>query len=170
MDAEARRSALGTFLRIATGLTAVSLLVYVPYRYAVRPPGFDGFLGSTYAALFPLSVPLALGALWAAWRPGALKRLSEGDGLEPVTRWGLGLYGGLWVAMGLMCVPSLSALAEVSPVKGLLSTIHMSAQHVFLGFGAVVAAWKPALVRSLLEGEDAAAAAGARFEPEPSRG
>lgn len=149
MDARQSRSVLGVVLRVAAGLTALSLVAYVPYRYAVRPPGFDGFLGSAYALLFPLSLLLAAGALWAAWRPNTLSGLANGPARG---RWALGVYGGLWVAMGLMCVPSLTAMAEAAPVKGLFSTIHMSAQHVFLGFGAVIAAWKPAFVRDLLTG------------------
>lgn len=175
MDDRRSRSALAAFLRGAAGLTAVSLLVYIPYRYVARPPGFDGVLGSLYAILFPLSLLLAVGALWVAIRPERLERLvSGGEGGGVGARWALGVYGGLWVAMGLMCVPSLTALAEVSPVKGLFSTVHMSAQHVFLGFGAVVTGWQPGPVRSWLEGRDLAPAGGAEagpdWEPEPSRG
>lgn len=160
METRQPRSVLGTVLRVTAGLTAVSLVVYVPYRYAVRPPGFDGFLGSVYALLFPLSLLLAVGALWAAWRPESLAGLSDGSSGR---RWAPGVYGGLWVAMGLMCVPSLTALAEVSPVKGLFSTIHMSAQHVFLGFGAMIASWKPEFVRDLLTGTETRAETAVRY-------
>lgn len=153
------RRALGVVLRVAAAATALSLFVYVPYRYAVRPPEFVGFLGSAYAVLFPLSLLLAAAALRVAWRPEALSRLDAERGPGRVSRkwkWGIGLYGGAWVAMGLMCIPSLTALAEVSPIQGLFSTVHMTAQHVFLGFGAVVAAARPAAVEAVLEGRPAA--------------
>lgn len=157
MDSVSPRSTFAAILRWAAGLTALSLVVYVPYRYAVRPPGFEDFLGTAYALLFPLSLLLAAGTLWVASRPAAVSGLASAPSGG---RWALGVYGGLWVAMGLMCVPSLTALAEVSPAKGLFSTIHMSAQHVFLGFGAVIAAWRPAFVRDLLTGVDDPVASG----------
>lgn len=166
---------LGNFLRAAFAVTAISLLAYVPYRYAARPPGFDGFLGSAYAILFPLATLLALGALWVAWRPAVLGRLaSDGSGRSTAARWALGTYAGAWVAMGLMCLPSLTSLAAVSPVKGLFSTVHMTAQHVFLGFAGVVAAWRPELARAILAGREAGTASGADrssgLDPEPTRG
>lgn len=137
-------------IRIALALTAVSLWIYVPYRYAVRPPEVGGVVGTGYAVLFPLSVVLALGALLVAWRPWLLGRLGASGGGSDALRWGLGAYGVAWLAMGVLCVPSLSALAAVSPVKGMLSTVHMSAQHVFLGIVAASAAWRPDAVLRLL--------------------
>lgn len=148
-------TAAGYLLRGGAALAAASLVFYVPFRYATRPPAFEGILGSAYALLFPLSLLLAVASLWAAWRPvEAFRRLGTGgrDGGSLPLRWGLGLYGGAWVAMGLMCLPSLTALAEVSPVQGLFATVHMTAQHVFLGFGAVAAAARPAAARAVLEG------------------
>jgi hypothetical protein len=147
------RRALGVVLRVAAGAAALSLFVYVPYRYAARPPEFGGFLGSTYALLFPLSLVLAAAALRVAWRPGGLARLgSKRESGSGAWRWAIGLYGGSWLAMGLMCVPSLTALADVSPIQGLFATVHMTAQHVFLGFGAVAAAVRPAALEAVLEG------------------
>lgn len=141
-------------LRIVLGLTAVSLLAYVPYRYAVRPPGWEGVLGTLYALLFPIAALLAVAGLAAAVRPSVLRRLrGSGGAREAALRTGIGVYAGLWVLMGLMCVPSLSALAETAPVKGLFSTVHMTAQHVFLGFAAVATTWRPAAAEALLRGE-----------------
>lgn len=138
-------------VRLAPALAAVSIWVYIPYRYLVRPPEAGGFLGTAYAFLFPLAAVLALGAWVVAARPGHLARL-EGDGGAEVARWVVGSYGAAWLVMGVACVPTLSHLAVVSPVKGLLSTFHMTAQHVFLGLLAVTAAWRPAAVRSMLTG------------------
>lgn len=158
MSGSRTRSLLGSALRILTGLAALSLVAYVPYRYATRPPGWEGFLGTGYALLFPLSLLLALGALRVAWRPRTLAGLDleAGSVRTAALRWGIGIYAGLWVAMGLACLPSLTALAADSPVDGLFSTVHMSAQHVLLGFGAVAAAWRPSEAAALLEGRGAA--------------
>lgn len=149
MDASSARRVRGTVLRSAFALTAASLLLYVPYRYAVRPPEFGGFFGTGYALLFPLSALLAVAALAVTAKPGMLRGL---DDAGPAWRSALGLYGGTWVLMGLMCLPSLTSLAAISPVKGLFSTIHMTAQHVLLGFGAVAVAVDPAAAAGLLEG------------------
>lgn len=157
MGSSKSRSTRSAVLRVLLALTAVSLFVYVPYRYVTRPPEFGGFLGTSYALLFPLSVLLAGLALQAAWRPRVLDRL-ESAGRGTAGRWGLGVYGGAWVLMGLMCVPSLTALAAHSPVEGLFATIHMTAQHVFLGFGALAVAVDPAVARAVLEGRSATAA------------
>lgn len=141
-------------LRFLLGATAVSLLVYIPYRYVTRPPEFGGFLGTGYALLFPLSAVLAGAALWASFRPSLVGSLG-GDAAagSPVLRGILGAYGGMWVLMGLLCVPSLTALAESAPLQGLIATVHMTAQHVFLGFAAVAVAWRPATAEAVLRGE-----------------
>ncbi|MBW3660676.1 MAG: hypothetical protein KY397_03480 [Gemmatimonadetes bacterium] len=132
--------------RIALGATALSLWAYIPYRYATRPPGFEGFLGAGYAVLFPLAGLLALGALVAAWRPALVERLTD----RGASRTLLGAYSAVWLAMGLLCVPSLQATSAVAPLKGALATIHMTAQHVFLGLAAVGAAWRPEVAASIL--------------------
>lgn len=157
-----------TILRVALALTSISLLFYVPYRYVTRAPEFGGFLGTGYALLFPLSALLALAALWAAWRPRVLGELGGSGG----GRWMLGGYGGAWVLMGLMCLPSLTSLAAHSPVQGLFSSVHMTAQHVFLGFSAVAAAVDPAVARAVLEGRsarDAWRGEASTADPETSR-
>lgn len=148
MSASRARRLRRAVVRSVLALTALSLLVYVPYRYAVRAPELEGFLGTGYALLFPLSAVLAVATLAAVWRPDLLRRLDGSTGWRAA----LGLYGGGWVLMGLMCLPSLTSLAAVSPVKGLFSTVHMSAQHVLLGFGAVAVAVDPGTARGILEG------------------
>lgn len=155
------RPVLAVVLRSALVLTALSLFVYIPYRYVARPPELGGLFGTGYALLFPLSGVLAAAALAAAWRPGVLEALERGpgagrDGSHVLLRGGLGAYGVTWMAMGLMCLPSLTALAAVSPVEGLFSGVHMTAQHVFLGAAAVGAAASPATALSLLTGQAAA--------------
>lgn len=149
-------------LRLGLVLTAVSLWVYIPYRYATRPPELDGVLGIGYAVLFPLSALLAWWAFRAGLAPDRVGALAEGPpsrGLRGI----LGAYGAAWLVMGLMCVPSLAALSAVSPVQGLFATLHMTAQHVFLGLVAVTAAWRPDAVARLLGGASPAAGG-------PSRG
>ena len=136
----------GWILRLALGLTGLSLWAYLPYRYLARPPAFEGFLGSAYALLFPLSALLALGALAVAWRPELLGRL--GDTRLKV----VGAYGGAWLLMGFLCLPRLTALSATEPFKGALSTFHMTAQHVFLGALAMASAWRPAEVVAILLG------------------
>lgn len=143
---------IGTgFARVLLGLIALSLLLYVPYRYAVNPPGFGSFSGAVYATLFPLSMVLAAAALVVSLRPGLLGRL-RGGGLPGSAgfRWTLGLYGAGWMAIGMMCVPSLTALTASEPLQGLFAMTHMTAQHVVLGFAAIATAWRPDLVGSLL--------------------
>lgn len=152
---ERRKEITGRLLRLALAVTALSLWVYIPYRYMTRPPQLDGLIGTSYALLFPLAALLALWGFAAAWRPERLRRLADGDdtgGPGTPFRWILGSYGAAWLVMGLFCVPSLSQLAAISPVKGLFSTIHMTAQHVFLGLVAVTAAWRPRVLMSLLLG------------------
>lgn len=150
MSAPPARRIRGTVLRVLFALTALSLLFYVPYRYAVRPPEFGGVFGTGYALLFPLSAVLAVATLAAAWKPDLLRGLDgAGSGSR---RAALGLYGGSWVLMGLMCLPTLTALAAVSPVEGLFATIHMTAQHVLLGFGAVAVAVDPSTAAGIFEG------------------
>lgn len=132
--------------RVALGLSALSLWAYIPYRYATRPPRLDGPLGTAYALLFPVAALLALAVLAGAWRP----RLVDGLAGRRVSRAALGGYALTWLAMGLMCVPRLQAVAAGSPLKGAVSTIHMTAQHVFLGLTAAGAAWRPRVVASIL--------------------
>lgn len=135
-----------TLFRVALGVVALSLWAYIPYRYATRPPGVEGVLGTAYTVLFPLAAVLALAALVAAWRPALVERLAA----RPWLRGALGAYGATWLVMGLMCVPSLQATAAAAPLKGTIATLHMTAQHVFLGLAAVGAAWRPAVAASIL--------------------
>lgn len=145
-----RAARKGFLLRMAVSLTALSLWVYIPYRYAVRPPRPDGVLGTAYAILFPLAALLALGAILVAWRPDRLERLAGWS------RVAVGLYAGAWLLMGLLCIPSLSALAAKAPLRGALATAHMTAQHAFLGLTAVFAAWRPDAIGAVLEGRSVA--------------
>ena len=132
--------------RLALGATALSLWAYIPYRYATRPPQLEGFLGIAYGILFPLAGLLALGALVVAWRPELLERLAGRDPARSL----LGGYAVAWLAMGLLCIPSLQATTVAAPLKGAIATIHMTAQHVFLGLTAIAAAWRPEVVASIL--------------------
>lgn len=145
MSEEDRASTKSILFRLALGLTGLSLWGYIPYRYATRPPAFEGFLGSAYATLFPLAAVLGLAAILAALRPSLFDRLEA----SAAGRGALGAYGGLWLAMGVMCIPSLSATTAAAPIKGAIATIHMSAQHVFLGLVALGAAWRPDVVASI---------------------
>lgn len=147
-------------IRLALAATAVSLWVYIPYRYAVRPPPLEGVFGVTYAVLFPLAGVLALVAALAAFRPEWVERLRGSWAGSQACRRALGAYGAVWLVMGLMCLPALQALSADSHVQAGLATIHMTAQHVFLGLAAVAAAWRPDAVAAILRGRS-------RMEPAP---
>lgn len=67
-DAPGPRSRSDLLARLTLGLTGVSLVAYVPYRYATRPPAFEGFLASACALLFPLSPLSALSPGRLRWR------------------------------------------------------------------------------------------------------
>ena len=152
----------GWILRLALGLTALSLWAYIPYRYAVRPPAFEGVLGSLYAIVFPLSALLALGALAVAWRPRILERVGP-SGLRAA-----GVFGGIWLLVGFLCVPRLTALTATEPLKGAVSTVHMTAQHMFLGLVAMASAWRPADVLAILLGRPRTVVSMASERPLPS--
>lgn len=144
------RSVVSGVARVLLGLIAFSLIFYVPYRYAVNPPGFGSFSGTVYAILFPLSILLASAALLVSFRPDLLARLRGGGALgSGAFRWTLGLYGAGWMAIGMMCVPSLTALTASEPLQGLFAMTHMTAQHVVLGFVAIATAWRPEMMGSL---------------------
>lgn len=135
-----------TLFRVALAATALSLWAYIPYRYATRPPALEGFLGVVYGVLFPLAGLFALGALVVAWRPALIERLAGRGAARSL----LGGYGAAWLAMGLLCLPSLQATTAAAPLKGAIATIHMTAQHAFLGLAAIGAAWRPGVVASIL--------------------
>lgn len=149
---EALEELVAALVRLALAITAISLWAYIPYRYAVRPPAGEGFLGTAYALLFPLASLLAAGALAIAVRPRLLSRWNEANRGVIATRWVVGAYAASWLVMGLACVPSLSALAAKAPMQGLFATLHMTAQHVFLGLVALTATRAPATLHSFLAG------------------
>ncbi len=109
-------------LRVALFAVAASLALYIPYKYATHLHAIEGL----YALLFPLSGVLALAGIVLAVKP------QTGCGCSEPMRAGVGVVAGLWMGTGLLCVPTLAATVQASPLGGMLATFHMLAQHVFL--------------------------------------
>jgi hypothetical protein len=124
--------------RILLFLAGLSLVGYVGYRYSFfQPPDH----GSLYGTIFPLSLLLAVVGMVLAFQPYALARVPGQAGMA--LRSGLTVYGGAWMATGLMCASSLAkGMAEV-PLGGSIDMLHMLFQHVFLPVAVVALAWAP---------------------------
>lgn len=140
-------------LRLALVAAAGSLLVYMPYRYGVRPPVFEGVFGTTYAVLFPAMGLVALGAVLMAWRPGLLEVLERPRWV--MLRWVLGLCGGVWMSLGLAHLPWLLALVPASPLSAGLSIGLMALHHVLLSLAAIAVALFPVRCAGVLRPESA---------------
>lgn len=150
---DTNRSASRFGLRLALVAAAGSLLAYMPYRYGVRPPVFEGVFGTTYAALFPVVGLVALGAVLMAWRPRLLGALERPRWV--MLRWVLGLCSGVWMSLGLVHLPWLLALVPASPLSAGLSIGLMAIHHVFLGLAALAVALFPARCAGVLRPESA---------------
>lgn len=128
----ARVTAWITF-RIMLFAAAASLAVYIPYKYATQLHAIQGM----YAFLFPLSAVLAAAGIVLALKPGMACQCST------AARAGVAAVAGLWMATGVLCVPSLMASIVNSPAGGLFATFHMLAQHVFLSLSILAFAFAP---------------------------
>ena len=123
--------------RIALFVAAASLAAYIAFKYATQLHAIAGL----YAFLFPLSGFLALAGITLAVRPRTACDCSTG------MRVGFGVLAGLWLATGLLCVPSLVEMTAASPAGGAFATFHMLVQHVFLTLCVLafaIAPWKMA--------------------------
>lgn len=135
--------------RLALGAAAISLVAYVPYRYAVRPPRLHGIMMSGYTILFPLAAILAIAALVVAARPATVEALGRAPaGLRAA----LAVFGLAWLVVGMACTPRMAMRAGAEPLVWGIAILQMTAQHVLLGLAAAAAAWRPDAVAALLLG------------------
>lgn len=114
-------------LRVLLFFSAFSLALFIPYKYATQLHAVEGI----YAFLFPLSSVLAVGGMIFAIKP---------QWSHKVPRWlaaGLAALGSVWIATGILCIPSLMKTTLSAPLLGLFATFHMTAQHIFLS-GALI--------------------------------
>lgn len=124
--------AWGVFRWLLFG-AALTLALYLPYRYAVRPPA----LPSLYAFLLPLTAILAVMGMALALKPTLSFRIPIG------ARAGIAAVAVLWFAAGIVCIPALGARIVSAPAIGLLATFQMVMQHLFLATVVAVFAVKP---------------------------
>ncbi|HSF58689.1 MAG TPA: hypothetical protein VLD83_11515 [Candidatus Binatia bacterium] len=117
--------------------SAVSLLGYIPYKYATQLHALQGL----YAFLFPLSALVAVAGIAAALDPNRLLRLPL------IVRAGLVSIATLWIVTGLLCVPTLVERTWMSPAAGLFATFHMVVQHLFVSASVVTLVLAPHLHR-----------------------
>ncbi len=120
--AACRRPRAWVAARLALLVAAVSLACFIPFRYATDPPPVRGL----YGYLFPLSGLIALTGMALAMRPGLAFRM------PPAARAGAAALGVAWMATGVVCLSSLTAMMMKMPLPGLFATFHMLVQHVFL--------------------------------------
>lgn len=125
-DKRERRKAWN-FFRFVLLAAAVSLLAYIPYKYATGLHATQG----VYFYLFPLSGVVALLGIVLSVRPAL------GFRLPLWARAGVATVAMGWIATGILCIPSLTRMTLAAPLAGLFATFHMAAQHLFLS-GAVV--------------------------------
>jgi hypothetical protein len=124
--------------RVLLFVAGLSLVGYIAYRYSFyRPPDH----GTVYGIIFPLSFVLAVAGMTLAFLPYALARLRGQAG--NALRGGLSVYGGVWMATGLLCASSLAQGAVAAPLGGSVDMLHMLFQHVFLPASVVALAWAP---------------------------
>jgi len=134
LDSEIGHLPYGSLIfRIALFTAAASLAAYIPFKYATQLNTIEGF----YAFLFPLSGILALVGMGLAIKP----RLGCDCGFG--LRSGVGAVALLWLATGVLCVPTLVAMIPESPWGGAIAAFHMIAQHIFLSFAILAFAFAP---------------------------
>ena len=120
-------------LRAGLFLIAFSLALYIPFKYATQLHAITGL----YAFLFPLSGLLALAGMVLSVKPQAACDCSG------TIRTGGGVLAGLWMATGLMCIPSLTETVRVMPLGGAFAMFHMLTQHVVLPMAILAFAFSP---------------------------
>ncbi len=132
-SAQARRDLTPLVLRAILFLSAATLALYIPFKYATQLHAVTGL----YAILFPLSGLLAVGGMLLAVKPQAACDCSA------MTRIGGGALAALWMATGLMCTASLTEMFREIPIGGTVAMIHMLAQHVVLSMAILTFAIAP---------------------------
>ena len=132
-SAKARRDLTPVVLRAILFLSAATLALYLPFKYATQLHAVTGL----YAILFPLSGLLAIGGMVLAVKPEAACDCST------MTRIGGGGLAVLWMATGLMCTASLTETVREMPLGGTIAMVHMLAQHVVLSMAILAFAIAP---------------------------
>ena len=128
-----KRSHAWLTFRIVMLAAAVSLGIYIPYKYATQLHAIDGL----YAVLFPLSSVLTIAGIALGVRPGLAFRLPRPG------RAAVGAVAAGWLATGVLCVPSLTETTLQTPVAGLFASFHMLVQHVVLSLGVAALVLAP---------------------------
>ncbi len=134
-----RRLFAPAVLRTGLFLIAASLAFYFPFKYATQLHAISGL----YAFVFPFSAILALAGIALAVKPGAACNCSGS------MRAGAGVIAASWMAIGLLCVPSLVEMARVSSFRGAFAMVHMLTQHVVLSAAILAFAYAPDRMASL---------------------
>lgn len=114
----------GWIFRGTLMVAAVTLAIYIPYKYATQLHAVTGL----YAFLFPMSGLLALAGITLAWKP------TLGCSCGMPLRAGFGSISVLWLCTGLLCVSSLASGVMNDPVQGSIAVGHMVLQHIILTF------------------------------------
>ena len=139
-DKSIRISVTRTMFRIALFGAALSLAAYIPYKYATQLHAITGL----YAFLFPLASVLAAAGIVLAMRP------SKACDCSTVVRSGVGAVAALWMATGVLCMPSLMEATSALPASGMFATFHMLVQHVFLSLSILAFAFAPRTMAKIL--------------------
>ncbi len=126
-SASSRLDGTAIFLRIALFLSAATLALYIPFKYATQLHAITGI----YAFLFPLSGLLAIAGIALSVKPQTACDCST------MTRGGAGVLAVGWMATGLMCVSSLTETVQEVPLGGTVAMVHMLAQHVVLSMAII---------------------------------
>ncbi len=121
------------FLRVVLFLSAATLALYIPFKYATQLHAITGI----YAFLFPLSGLLAIAGITLSVRPQTACDCST------MTRGGAGVLAAGWMMTGLMCISSLTEMVQEVPLGGTVAMVHMLAQHVVLSMAIIAFAIWP---------------------------
>lgn len=119
--------------RVVLFAAGASLAFYIPFKYATQLHAVTGI----YAFLFPLSSLLAAAGMVLAVKPGT------GCDCAAIVRVGGGGLAILWLATGLLCVPSLTETMLKTPAGGSIAAGHMLLQHVVLSLSVLAFAIAP---------------------------
>ena len=128
-----RLDTMAIFLRVILFLSAATLALYIPFKYATQLHAATGI----YAFLFPLSGLLAIAGITLSVKPRTACDCST------MTRGGAGVLAVGWMVTGLLCISSLSAMVREMPLGGTIAMVHMLAQHVVLSMAILAFAIWP---------------------------
>ena len=120
--------------RVALFAAAASLAIYIPIKYATNLHAMQGL----YGFLFPLSGILALAGMVLAIKPRVSCSCGDMDAQISVPmRAGVAAIAVLWLANGILCVPTLAAIYQHSFWGAAFAAVHLTAQHIFLSLSVI---------------------------------